>query len=69
MINTEGFEAHLTAAELSDNTIRAYVTTLRQYAEHYSEVTQTNLRQFKKSYADHWKPETINLKLSAIAVG
>lgn len=67
MIDADDFENRLTAAELSENTIRVYVAALRQYAEHYSEISQTNIRQFKKRYENHWKPETINLKLSAIA--
>lgn len=64
MINE--FERHMRGQNLSENTISAYLFAIRQFGEHYSVVNLKNLRSYKAWLIENYKPQTVNLRLSAI---
>ena len=66
MIDVEGFQAYLWEEELSKNTIESYVFSLKRYAERYDEISKSNVIEFKSYLIENFKPQTINLRLSAI---
>ena len=60
------FERHLRDTDLSENTITSYLFAVRQYSGQYSGVTLKNLRAYKMWLIEHYKPQTVNLRLRAI---
>lgn len=66
MIDIEGFRAFLYEEELSANTIEAYMFGLKCYAERYEDISKANIVGFKADLNERYKPQTVNLRLSAI---
>lgn len=66
MINREQFERHLRAKNLSENTIYSYLFAAKQFNEHYGDVTEKNLREYKVWLIERFKPKTVNLRVRAI---
>lgn len=66
MINFEGFRAYLYEEELSKNTIDSYLFGLKRYAEQYEEISKANVVEFKAYLNERFKPQTVNLRLSAV---
>lgn len=67
MIDFDGFQNYLYEEELSKNTIKVYLTGLRQYSEQYDEITKPNLIAFKQSLIGKGlKPQTVNNRITAI---
>lgn len=62
----EEFEEYLKALNLSPNTITSYCYALKQFTKQFGGVTQKNLRQYKVWLIEHYKPDTVNLRLRAI---
>lgn len=62
----EGFKDELRRQNMSENTIRAYLSSLRQFFRIYPELTASNLRLYKIYLLDHYKPQTINLRIQAL---
>jgi site-specific recombinase XerD len=60
------FEQHLRKSNLSENTITSYLWTANYYAAHYGNVTKANLLSYKGYLIEHYKPQTVNLRLMAI---
>lgn len=60
------FEEYLKNRELSQNTITAYRNTLKQYESQYDTLTQQNLRNYKMYLIEHYKPQTVNLRIRAM---
>lgn len=60
------FEEYMKDKELSNNTITAYRSTLRQYEKKYDTLSPQNLRDYKVYLIDHYKPQTINLRIRAM---
>jgi site-specific recombinase, phage integrase family len=60
------FQKHLTRTNLATNTISSYVWTVRFFFAHYKEVNKKNLLAYKGYLAEHFKPQTVNLRLQAI---
>lgn len=66
MNQTEGFEHYLKKQNLSENTIRAYLSAVRQYFLLYPELTVFNLQMYKLYLVEHYKPQTVNLRIHAV---
>ena len=60
------YEKWLGRQELSENTIKAYMSTAVYYTGHYSFITKPKLKQFKKDLMDSYKPNTVNARIHAI---
>ncbi len=66
MIEFDEFERHLRERNLSENTIKSYMFTIRQYDERYGDITSRGLRQYKDWMIERYKPKTVNLRIRAI---
>lgn len=66
LIEKEKFERHLRSTNLAENTIAAYSFAIRQFNNQYADVTQKNLRTYKVWLIEHYKPQTVNLRLRAV---
>ena len=62
----ETFEEYLRDQNLSQNTIISYLFTVKQYYELYGSVKRKNLRDYKVYLIEHYKPQTVNLRIRAI---
>ena len=66
-IDIEGFRNYLYEEELSRNTIDCYMLSLRQFSEHFSEITKANLIEFKQMLiSKEFKPGTVNLRITGL---
>ena len=66
MIDIDGFRNYLYEEELSKNTVATYIKGLEMYAERYNEITKPNLIEFKRYLMDNFKPQTVNLRITAL---
>jgi len=62
----EGFRNYLYEEELSPNTIDSYLFGVRKFFEKFDEVTKPNLIAFKQELTESFKPQTVNLRLTAV---
>lgn len=62
----ETFEEYLRNLNLSQNTIISYLYTIKQFYKLYDSVTRKNLRDYKVYLIEHYKPQTVNLRIRAI---
>ncbi len=60
------FEKHLQRENLSQNTISAYLLSVRMYEQLSGEYTKQNLLAFKGYLMETYKPKTVNLRIQAI---
>lgn len=60
------FENHMRRENLSENTISAYLLTIRMYNQLSGEMTKQNLLAFKGYLMETYKPKTVNLRIQAI---
>lgn len=60
------FEDFLSKSNLSKNTVTSYVWTANYFCENYETVNKENLLAYKSYLIEHFKPQTINLRLQAI---
>lgn len=60
------FEKHLQRENLSQNTISAYLLSVRMYEQLGVEITKRNLLAFKGYLMETYKPKTVNLRIQAI---
>ena len=63
---TKAFEQYLQERNLSNNTIAAYMTAIRQYEALFDRVNRKNLQAYKLWLIEHYKPQTINQRLRAV---
>ena len=67
VIDFDGFQNYLYEEELSKNTIDCYMLSLRQFQEHYDEITKANMIGFKQMLiAKGFKPGTVNLRITGL---
>lgn len=64
--NLEEFRAHLEFHNKTPNTIRSYLFALRQFYELYPVLNPENLLLYKCYLIDHYKPQTVNLRIRAM---
>lgn len=60
------FRIKLQKENLSDNTISAYILTLRIYQQLFDDFSKQNLLAFKGYLMETYKPKTVNLRIQAI---
>lgn len=60
------FEKYLQKKNLSQNTIRVYLFTVKQYQSIYKAVTKRNLLAYKTFLIENYKIKTVNLRIQAI---
>lgn len=51
---------------MSKNTIISYLYVLRQFEKKYDKLSKQNLRDYKVYLIEHYKPQTINLRIRAM---
>ena len=60
------FQAWLECQDKSPNTCRAYLYSIRQFLSIYHEISHENLLYYKCYLIEHYKPQTVNLRISAL---
>ena len=60
------FEEHLRQGNMAENTISAYLFTVRTYYARHREITKNNLLIYKTYLIETYKPKTVNLRIQAI---
>ena len=60
------FEEYLSQKKLSANTLASYLYTERHFFTLYSKLTRKNLEQYKLYLIEHYRPQTVNLRLRGI---
>lgn len=60
------FQKYLSNQNLAKNTISVYVFAVKQFHQHFEQITKSNLKAYKMFLIEHYKPQTINLRLRAI---
>ena len=60
------FKSWLEKEELATNTVQSYLWTVRYFLTNYSEITKENLLAYKGFLMEHFKPQTVNLRLQGI---
>lgn len=60
------YESFLRRSDLAKNTVSSYVWTVRYFLNTYKEINKRNLLAYKGYLVEHFKPQTVNLRLQAI---
>ena len=60
------FEEFLVKLDLSKNTTTSYLWSVNYFLSNYGDVNKTNLLAYKGFLVEHFKPQTVNLRLQAI---
>ena len=60
------FESFLRRSDLAKNTVSSYVWTVRYFEKTYGEFNKKNLLAYKGYLVEHFKPQTVNLRLQAV---
>ena len=62
----ESFELFLKRQDLAENTIVSYLWTIKHFLANYGEINRENLLAYKGFLLEHFKPQTVNLRLQGI---
>lgn len=62
----QSFKTFLEKSDLSRNTIDSYVWSVHQFVSHYGEFNQENLLAYKGYLVEHYKPQTVNLRIQGL---
>lgn len=62
----EEFYNNLISRNMSENTADAYTRAVRQFFSFYPEITHANLKLYKIYLLEHYKPQTVNLRIRAM---
>jgi len=60
------FQNFLEKSDLSQSTIRSYVWTINHFTTQYEKIDKENLLTYKGWLIEHFKPQTVNLRLQAL---
>lgn len=60
------YQKYLKYSNKTENTIRAYQDGVRQFFQMYHTMNQDNLRLYKCYLVEHYKPQTINVRIRAV---
>lgn len=61
-----GFDTYLSAHNLAPSTIHIYHYTVEQFLQRYTRLTYRNLQLYKVYLIEHYKPQTVNLRIRAL---
>ena len=62
----KNFETFLQRLDLSKNTVSSYVWTVKYFEKTYGKFNKKNLLQYKGYLVEHFKQQTVNLRLQGI---
>jgi integrase len=62
----DSFKKFLQGQELSESTQRSYLFAVKYFKAHYKGLNQKNLLAYKGYLVEHFKPQTVNLRLQAL---
>lgn len=65
-LRVEDFRRYLLNQNRSENTIHVYTYALRQFYKRYPVINFSNLQLYKVFLLEHYKPQTVNLRIRAI---
>lgn len=60
------FKDYLQKQGLADNTVSSYIWTVRHFINSFGEFNKENLLAYKGFLLEHFKPQTVNLRLQGI---
>jgi len=60
------FQKFLEKNDLSKSTVTSYVWTINHFTTHYEKIDKENLLAYKGWLIEHFKPQTVNLRLQAL---
>ena len=60
------FQKFLEKNDLSESTVRSYVWTVNYFTAQYEKIDKENLLAYKGYLVEHFKPQTVNLRLQAL---
>lgn len=60
------FSRYLSIQNMSDNTIIVYTGSVRQFFRFYGKISLSNLHLYKVFLLEHYKPQTVNLRIRAL---
>ncbi len=60
------FQEYLDATSLAPNTVLAYSSSVRQFFRLYKEITPDTLHLYKAYLMEHYRPQTVNLRIRAV---
>jgi integrase len=60
------FQKFLEKNDLSKSTVRSYVWTINHFTTRYEKIDRDNLFAYKGWLIEHFKPQTVNLRLQAL---
>ena len=66
MLMVQKFQLFLEKSDLAKNTVESYVWTVNHFISNYGEINKENLLAFKGFLMEHFKPQTVNLRLQGI---
>ena len=62
----ESFDSYLKRLNLARNTIASYEWTVNHFVSNYGDLTKENLLAYKGFLMEHFKPQTVNLRIQGI---
>ncbi len=65
-LQLQQFQLYLMRRNLSKHTIRSYLYAVRQFFRFYPELNDLNLQLYKLYLMEHYKPQTVNLRIHAL---
>ena len=60
------FQKFLEKSDLAKSTVASYVWTVNHFTTHYEKIDKENLLAYKGWLIEHFKPQTVNLRLQAL---
>ena len=64
--NLESFREYLLQHNMSHNTICVYIYAVRQFHRRHHQIIPANLQLYKVFLLEHYKPQTVNLRIRAM---
>ena len=62
----DNYKAYLEKMELAENTVRSYTSTVKQFQTMFGVFNKENLLAYKGFLMEHFKPQTVNLRLQGV---
>lgn len=63
---SDDFRKYLISRGMSENTIRSYLTAIRQYYSKHSSLSFENLGLYKVDLIERYRPQTVNQRIRAL---